>query len=336
MMHVIHCTNVNSALIEGLHWLALAGVERESRNGKVLVAPGPVATVYRHPDQRVLFDAHRNANPFFHFMEALWMLAGQNDLAWVEQFLPRMREYSDDGLILHGAYGYRWRNAFSIDQLSEIIHILRNSHTDRRAVLSMWSPSSDLGSPSKDVPCNTHCYFQVIEGRLEMTLMCRSNDMLWGAHGANAVHFSMLQEYLASSIGVKLGSMIQFSNNYHAYLDKVDPRTQAFDYTAADLYNWHLSSVEERVYPFPMMSVPALNWNLDLCCFMRDPLCSVSNYEDRFFSTVAGPMYFAWHSYKHGNFTTALDCADMIEATDWRVACTKWLKRRRALVEAQT
>ena len=32
------------------------------------------------PTKELLFDPDRDANPFFHFMEGLWMLAGFNDL----------------------------------------------------------------------------------------------------------------------------------------------------------------------------------------------------------------------------------------------------------------
>jgi hypothetical protein len=48
---------------------------------KVLVSQTPVVTCYSAPTQRVLFSPMRDANPFFHLMEALWMLAGRDDVA---------------------------------------------------------------------------------------------------------------------------------------------------------------------------------------------------------------------------------------------------------------
>ena len=105
--HLITVPNVNSALPEAVWWLRTAGVEFPSRNGPVIVAPGPVITTYTAPWQRVLFSKIRDANPFFHFFEALWMLAGRQDVKFLEQFTPRIREYSDNGSTLNGAYGYR-------------------------------------------------------------------------------------------------------------------------------------------------------------------------------------------------------------------------------------
>jgi hypothetical protein len=50
----------------------------------------------------------RDANPFFHVMETLWMLAGRNDLPWLVRFNKRFASYSDDGGNTQpGAYGYQ-------------------------------------------------------------------------------------------------------------------------------------------------------------------------------------------------------------------------------------
>ena len=74
-MKVIDTRNVNTALRWALPELLKEGVEEPSRNGLVLVMPTPVTTVYQRPQERVVFSPERNANPFFHLMESLWMLA---------------------------------------------------------------------------------------------------------------------------------------------------------------------------------------------------------------------------------------------------------------------
>ena len=84
-MKVIRARNVHEALPEAVRYLALYGVEAESRNGKVLLAPEPVTTVYERPKERVLFWPQRDANPFFHFYEGLWMLDAPLALATPHQ-----------------------------------------------------------------------------------------------------------------------------------------------------------------------------------------------------------------------------------------------------------
>src|SRR4051812_37796218 len=78
-VRVIDVDNVNQAWPLAVRLLQSEGVPRESRYGPVLEHPEPVTTVYRKPWQRVLFDEVRDANPFFHFFESLWMLGGRND-----------------------------------------------------------------------------------------------------------------------------------------------------------------------------------------------------------------------------------------------------------------
>ena len=106
-MNTLKCRNVNDAFLRGMDLLDSSGHIEETRNGKVITVEDPVTTVYANPNERVLFDPDRDANPFFHFMEGLWMLAGFNDLATMEYYNKGMSRYSDDGETLWGAYGCR-------------------------------------------------------------------------------------------------------------------------------------------------------------------------------------------------------------------------------------
>jgi len=49
MIHTITARNVNTAFADAWHYLRVSGVKENSRNGPVLVAPGPVVTTYLHP-----------------------------------------------------------------------------------------------------------------------------------------------------------------------------------------------------------------------------------------------------------------------------------------------
>src|SRR4051812_36564006 len=80
-------------------------------SGVYLSIDEPVILTYEKPLERVLFNAARDANPFLHLYEALYMLAGRNDVAPLAYYAKQMRQYSDDGVTLNGSYGYRWRYA---------------------------------------------------------------------------------------------------------------------------------------------------------------------------------------------------------------------------------
>jgi hypothetical protein len=166
-MITIESRNVNDALWAGARMLREIGVERESRNGPVLVAPGPVSTVYFKPTERVMLHPGRDANPFFHLYESLWMLAGRNDLAPLTEYVKNMSNFSDDGgKTQPGAYGWRWRNHFksvnreqpftmggssvtrssNLDQISWAIQRLKADPNDRRVVIQMWDPRTDMAA----------------------------------------------------------------------------------------------------------------------------------------------------------------------------------------------
>lgn len=335
MIRVINARNVNEALPMGLRLLAEDGLEESSRNGPVLVARGPVITDTHRPTERVLFHPLRDANPFFHFFESLWMLAGRNDLEPLTRYVKRFAEYSDDGKTLNGAYGYRWRTLQGFDQLERLIELLQKDPTTRRAVLQMWDANSDLGRNSKDICCNTHCYFEIRQGAMNLTVLCRSNDMLWGAHGANAVHFSVLLEFVAGAVGVPVGRMRQFSQNYHIYTGVLDPRIEDKAWhliiTTHDRYTRLGAALEEDVLvPFPLGVTPD-NWRDWLLC--ADQITDnrlPGALKHPFFEDVVLPMAFAHASYRAKNYSGALSDANKISASDWRTACVEWLYRREA------
>ena len=54
-MEVIESQGVSEAFYLGLQLLKEGGIKRKSRAGDVVEYPDPVCTVYRAPEQRVLF-----------------------------------------------------------------------------------------------------------------------------------------------------------------------------------------------------------------------------------------------------------------------------------------
>ena len=77
-MKTISATNVNDALLKGIDLFKSPVNYRiqESRNGVTYEVTTPVTTTYQKPWERVCLIPERDANPFFHFIEGLWMLNG--------------------------------------------------------------------------------------------------------------------------------------------------------------------------------------------------------------------------------------------------------------------
>lgn len=427
---------------------------RPSRNGYVMMIEEPMTITYTRPRERVLFNTARDANPFFHLYEALWMLSGRNDVAPVAYYCKQMREYSDLGATLNGAYGYRWRYHASprpaakpgdelitppgsfnlrtrVDQLDHIVSHLKADPDSRRAVLQMWSVEDDLikvgarayqcercggmgslnyprpgdgpchscggrgwvtcptcrgdwsearakaldespgscpncaGNPlapyghegySRDVCCNLSAMFslrdtcdQADDGTypwpkykvLDMTVTNRSNDLVWGLLGANYVHFSILQEYMAARLGVEVGYYSHFTNNLHAYVERedwkplewlaanrVEGKNVMNQYETMSRFN---SSSPGAFALVPLVQNPA-RFDDEVKAFVerhrRDAMAC--EYGEPFLRDVAQPLCVAWHHHKRGDHDKALATASSVKADDWRFAATNWLMRRAA------
>jgi thymidylate synthase len=383
-MHVIAARNVNDAYTLGVNYLRQVGRTEDSRAGPVMVAPGPVTTVYARPTERVLMDSCRDANPLFHLFESLWLLAGRDDARWLDLFVKdfsvRFAE-SEDGH-LHGSYGKRWRDHWlqrprpyqvggtlhqddipgALDQLDEVVRVLRADPTSRQAVIAMWDPAADLGVDDlRDRPCNTHVYLRVrlpswgeaqvtwealgakdeersaVYDRpiLDLTVCCRSNDVIWGAYGANAVQFSVLQEYLAARIGVGVGRMYQVSHNFHAYLDALERvGTPTGDVNPYDRGFFHLGNTREYIRSKPMVDDPDW-WDEDLRDFMAwTPEQSPQEYpRNPWLHETAEPLFVAAARWRAGDRVGALEIVQDAEvwpdmAPDWRAATAAWMGRR--------
>jgi len=317
--HILRVRNVNGAFYEGWWWLRTAGVREDSRNGPVLVAQGPVLTEYRNPQERVLFNPDRDANPVFHLMECFWMLSGSNNVGWLKQFNARIAEYCEDD-VMHGAYGHRWRMHFHFDQLERIIAILKKDPNSRQAVLQMWSPDADLYGDWKDRPCNTNIYFDCRNSALNMTVCCRSNDMLWGAYGANAVHFSFLQEVLAHEIGVRIGEYRQFSNNFHVYTE--NPQVKKF--LATPPYDAHDHYASGRTYPVSILVGKESMQDLTFDCMTL--MNGGREFRTYFMTYIGYPLMEAYITRK--TRPVALGELDMVIECDWKLAFVEWMQRR--------
>lgn len=325
-MRVIRARNVHRALPFGVRMLSDEAHLEQTRNGRALVMDAPVCTIYERPIERVLFWEERDANPFFHLAEALWMLAGRRDVQLPSFFAKQIAEYSDDGTTLHGAYGHRWRQHFHFDQLDAVIKELQLNLSSRRVVLQMWSAQDDLARDGKDLPCNTHVYFRCQHsGHLDMTVLNRSNDMVWGAYGANAVHFSFLQEYVARAIGVRVGYYYQFSNNFHAYLKTFEP----LYYLGRGELVMHPCPYEQNmVKPSPLTFTDRAEFDRRLEEFL-DSMGELA-VGDEFLDHGAGPLFRSYWAYKSKDYDTADRIVCHSTALDWREACRQWLNRRRA------
>jgi hypothetical protein len=177
----------------------------------------------------------------------------------------------------------------------------------------MYDTDRDSYAGWKDRPCNTHIYFRLVNGSLDMTVCNRSNDAVWGMCGANAVHMTYLQELVALAIRTPVGRYHVMTNNLHIY-DRHWPMLsgpQTFDYYEQD-----------GIEPYPL-----LHGEMDYYELLNECAMFVANdvdgyYKSRWINDVVVPMYEHYQCRLNGDKLT-YDTNETM-ATDWRLAENHW------------
>jgi len=320
----IKVRNANQMFSEMFWKLKTCGEKTDSRNGPVIRFPEPVLTTVLQPAERALFHDERDANPIFHVLEAIWMLAGRRDVAFLQQFNSKIGAYSDDTKVFNAAYGHRARHHFGSDQLVDVIEKLRTDPDTRQAVVQLWD-AADLMKETKDRACNMQLIFEIKRGRLNMTVINRSNDMWYGYAGANIVHMTMVQEFVAHAVNAKLGVYNTFSTNLHLYTEMYDAE-KYLTYPPSSSNFDHYESGQVTTLPI-MLNADYRGFLSDCERFCEHPFDEYSEYVHPFFKGVAHPMAMI-SRVRNSKAGTGEGWASKIKAADWRFACFQWIQRR--------
>ena len=178
------------------------------------------------PRQRWVVSRHPTMNPAFSIAEVLWILVGENNADFLNYWFPGLPKYAGYGQSYSGAYGYRLRRHFSVDQLLRACDALSSDASSRQVVLQYWDAGEDLPNPdgtprNADVPCNISSLLKVRAGRLEWAQIMRSNDLNRG-FPYNVVQFTVLQEVIAGWLDVVVGRYHHWSDSLHVYKNDED------------------------------------------------------------------------------------------------------------------
>lgn len=191
-------------------------------------------------NSRNRFVESREIDLAFAFVEFFWHLSGRRDLKFLNSWNKRMKNFSDDGKILHGAYGYRLYGdgIHEVNQIENAYYSLRDNPNSRQVVLQIWNSSTDLpaydGSPSsKDIPCNITSHLLIRDGKLYWHQNQRSQDLIWG-FPYDVIHWTMIQEIFAGWLGIDVGTYKLSADSLHVYerhWDYIEGIEKEFNYS---------------------------------------------------------------------------------------------------------
>ena len=157
--------------------------------------------------------------------ELLWFLAGDTNIAYLKENGVRIwDEWADENGNLGPVYGYQWRSwpapdGRHIDQISQVIHMIKTNPESRRLIVSAWSPAlvDDMALP----PCHALFQFYVADGKLSCQLYQRSADIFLGVP-FNIASYALLTMMVAQVCNLALGDFVWTGGDCHLYSNHVE------------------------------------------------------------------------------------------------------------------
>src|SRR6266566_8848301 len=157
--------------------------------------------------------------------ELLWFLAGDTNIKYLrDNGVSIWDEWADANGDLGPVYGSQWRSwpapdGRSIDQISDVIDMIRRNPDSRRLIVTAWNPA-DVDKMALP-PC--HCLFQfyVAGGKLSCQLYQRSADIFLGVP-FNIASYALLTHLVAQQTDLDVGDFIWVGGDCHLYLNHLE------------------------------------------------------------------------------------------------------------------
>ena len=149
-----------------------------------------------------------------------WYLVGLPNIKMLGEIYGKIPEIwkrmaNDEGYV-NSNYGYQWQRN---DQIDKVVQMLKDNTETRQAAISIYD-GKEIDKYEHDTPCTYAIQFTILDNKLNMSVVMRSND-LWYGFCNDQYQFANLQMLVAEGSGYELGTYYHFAHNLHLYNDKL-------------------------------------------------------------------------------------------------------------------
>ena len=172
------------------------------------------------PMDNKIINRERSWKPEYAEAEWKWYLSEDNSIGKLGEIygtIPQIwYKMADAAGKVNSNYGWQWgRN----NQIDYVVDLLKNNKDTRQAAISIYD-AKECDTYINDTPCTYAVQFTILNGRLDMAVVMRSND-LWYGFCNDQYCFSKLQEMISLELGIETGTYYHFAHNMHLYNDKI-------------------------------------------------------------------------------------------------------------------
>lgn len=192
--------------------------------------------------------------------ELLWFLKGETNIAYLrENNVSIWDEWADENGDLGPVYGKQWRSweapgGESIDQLQEVLNIIKKSPDSRRIIVSAWNPA-ELSNMALQ-PCHALFQFYVAppeegktRGKLSCQLYQRSADVFLGVP-FNIASYALLTLMIAQECDLDPGDFIWTGGDTHIYSNHLEQVNLQLSRSPRELPKMKLNPEIKSVFDF--------------------------------------------------------------------------------------
>ena len=181
-----------------------------------------VGFTLENPNQKNInvLNPDRKFNLEYAEAEWQWYLSGDpsiDKLGEINGSIPPIWEkMADSDRKVRSNYGWQWERNH---QLDKVVAMLKSNPETRQAVISIYD-GKEISTYRKDTPCTYAVQFTILDNKLHMAVLMRSND-LWFGFCNDQYCFASLQELVADRLSIELGTYYHFAHNLHLYNNKL-------------------------------------------------------------------------------------------------------------------
>ena len=180
-----------------------------------------------HPAANTIFNSRVDRNWSIEYAEAEWQwyLSGNRSIYKLGNLYGKVpaiwKRMADPNGDVNSNYGWQWkRNA----QLDMVVEMIKQNPETRQAAISIYD-GKEITSYAFDTPCTYAVQFTVLNNKLNMSVVMRSND-IWYGFCNDQYQFSNLQLLVAQRTGYDVGTYYHFAHNLHLYNDKLPVKNE--------------------------------------------------------------------------------------------------------------
>ena len=175
------------------------------------------------PKDRKIVNKERKWTEDYAEAEWEWYLSGDKSIHKLGDIYGKVPEIwkrmADELGHVNSNYGWQWKRNNQIDMVEQM---LRQNPDTRQACISIYD-GKEINSYAFDTPCTYAVQFTILNSKLNMSVVMRSND-LWYGFCNDQYCFSKLQSLVAKRIGREVGEYFHFAHNLHLYNNIIEEK----------------------------------------------------------------------------------------------------------------